>query len=250
VEVFQEGEPEKPEKKTLVNMSTYFLILAGSFVLPLLLSFDRKVAFYKNWKYLFPAVFITAAIFIVWDVYFTRIGVWGFAPEHLSGIHLVSLPLEECLFFVVIPYASVFTYDVVKAYFLKIKGNRIAGILNLVLLGASVALTIIYRDRAYTLSTFFLVSILLILHQWILKREWMNRFYFSYALVLFPFLIVNGLLTGTAIPGEVVWYNDAENIGIRIGTIPVEDIFYGFSLILMNVTLYEYFRGTEHPGRR
>jgi lycopene cyclase domain-containing protein len=51
-------------------------------------------------------------------------------------------------------------------------------------------------------------------------------------------LIVNGLLT--ALP--VVIYNDLENIGVRIGSIPVEDFFYCFILLLMNISLYEYFQ--------
>lgn len=229
-------------------MSTYFAILTGAFVLPFLLSFDRKVAFYRNWRYLFPAMVFTGAIFISWDVYFTRNGVWGFSPEHLSGFEILSLPLEEWLFFIVIPYASVFTYDVVKAYFKRIRGNRAAGIINLILLGFSVFMIIIHRDKAYTQSTFIFLGVLLILHQWVFRKEWMNQLYFSYFLVLIPFLLVNGLLTGTAIEGEVVWYNSLEITGLRINTIPVEDVFYGLVLILLNVTLYELFRELRVKG--
>ena len=60
-------------------------------------------------------------------------------------------------------------------------------------------------------------------------------FLVSYAICLIPFLIVNGFLT--AIP--VVQYNDMENLGIRIYTIPFEDIFYGMLLVLMNIVIYE-----------
>jgi lycopene cyclase domain-containing protein len=60
-------------------------------------------------------------------------------------------------------------------------------------------------------------------------------FLISYAICLIPFLIVNGFLT--AIP--VVIYNDAENLGIRIYTIPFEDSFYGMLLVMMNIVIFE-----------
>jgi lycopene cyclase domain-containing protein len=60
--------------------------------------------------------------------------------------------------------------------------------------------------------------------------------------MLIPFFIVNGILTGTGINEEVVWYNDEENLGIRLLTIPVEDIFYAFSLILLNLLLFKKFK--------
>ena len=37
----------------------------------------------------------------------------------------------------------------------------------------------------------------------------------------------------------LVWYNNAENLGVRFFTIPVKDLFYGFELVLGNVILFE-----------
>jgi len=52
---------------------------------------------------------------------------------------------------------------------------------------------------------------------------------------MIPFLIINGVLT--AMP--VLIYNESEIIGIRIYTIPVEDVFYGMLLYLSVLTIYE-----------
>ena len=70
-----------------------------------------------------------------------------------------------------------------------------------------------------------------------------------YFVTLIPFFIVNGLLTGSFIPEEVVYYNDAENLGIRLGTIPIEDAVYGLLMLLMNVTWYEYFK-SRHEKKK
>jgi len=78
------------------------------------------------------------------------------------------------------------------------------------------------------------------------RPRFMGRFYLSYAVILIPFFIINGILTGSWIDGEVVWYNNHENLNVRIGTIPVEDIFYGMLLIWLNVAVYEYLKQHWH----
>ena len=59
-------------------MSLYLWLIVGTITFPFLLSFDRKVHFYTNWKFLFPAITIVALIFMVWDQVFTQEAIWGF----------------------------------------------------------------------------------------------------------------------------------------------------------------------------
>ena len=218
----------------------YLIIDLAAISLPLAFSFYPKANFSKKWKSLWPAILITAIFFLVWDEWFTQMGVWGFNPEYLSGIYLSSLPIEEILFFICIPYACVFTYEAVgflsKRDYLKSYAPKItlSLIVLLFIIGA------LHTDRWYTSTTFLSCVLFLLYLHFIFKPDYLGKFYLSFLFILIPFFIVNGILTGTGIESQVVWYNDAENLGIRMGTIPVEDTFYGMLLILMNVTIFEF----------
>jgi len=223
---------------------TYFIILAASLAGPLALSFDKKVAFYKNWKYLFPAMLIPALLYIGWDIYFTSKGVWSFNEVYITGIKLINLPLEEVLFFFIVPYCCVFIYACIRSYFPSLVNKKKADLV-LKLLAVLLLITgIVYFNKYYTGWTFIATgAFILILY---LFRSYFKgfdavSFLISFIICLIPFLTVNGFLT--AIP--VVQYNDAENLGIRIYTIPFEDTFYGMLLILMNIVIYEKIKGQK-----
>jgi len=218
---------------------TYFLILGCTLAGPLLLSFDKKVAFYKKWKPLLLAMLIPAAIYITWDIYFTSKGIWSFNEKYYVGeLKVFNLPLEEILFFFVVPYCCVFIYECVRVYFPQ-KKNKKAG--DTILKGLAFALLLLgcyFFGRDYTSWTFIFTAIFIVLVSSpgkYFKNFDATAFLISYVVILVPFLLVNGLLT--AIP--VVLYNDAENLGIRIYTIPFEDVFYGMLLVMMNIAFYE-----------
>lgn len=219
--------------------SLYLIVNIASFIVPFIFSFHPKLAFYKKWRFLWPAIILTAIPFISWDVYFTRIGVWGFNPDYLSGLSILNLPYEEVLFFICIPYACLFTYHCLGILIEKDLFSKYGSWITAVILIMLTFLAFIFSDRLYTVVTFGLLILLLVFIRVVLKPTWLSRFYFSYLILLVPFTIVNGVLTGTGIQEAVVWYNSNEIMGIRYLTIPVEDIFYGMLLILLNVLIYE-----------
>jgi lycopene cyclase domain-containing protein len=186
------------------------------------------------------AILIPAAIFIVWDELFTQLGVWGFNPKYLTGVYTGSLPVEEVLFFICIPYACVFTYEalnyLVKRDYFKSSEKSITVFLVIILLITGFT----NLDKWYTSVTCIAMAVFLSALQFIFKTKFLSRFYFAYLFILIPFFMVNGILTGTGLDEPVVWYNNAENLGIRMGTIPIEDTFYGMLLLLMNVSIFEW----------
>jgi lycopene cyclase domain-containing protein len=221
---------------------TYLLLNIIAIVVPVYYSFDKRTYFFGDLKYFMPAMLITLFFFISWDILFTYFGVWGFNPKYLTGITIINLPLEEWLFFVTIPYACVFTYISLNYLIKKDYFGNFANYISWVLIILLSVISISYYQRIYTSITFGLTAIMILLHVLVLKTSYMGRFYFSYLFILAPFLIINGILTGSFIEEQVVWYDDTQNLGIRIFTIPVEDTVYGMLLVLMNVTFFEAFR--------
>lgn len=219
----------------------YLTLDLASISFPLIFSFWKKAPFYKEWRWALPGIIVTAIFFIIWDELFTQLGVWGFNPRYLTGYNLGSLPIEEVLFFFCIPYACLFTYFAIN----KLARDRWSGIQELIskfIIVASMGIGMYYMEKAYTSSTFILLAVFLAAQFFKLRPNYMGRFYFAYLFILIPFFIVNGILTGSFIDEEVVWYDNSENLGLRIGTIPVEDIFYGMLMIVMSVTIYEYLK--------
>jgi len=222
-------------------MSLYLKIELLSLAVPLIFSFDKKVAFYKHWKYLFPAILITAVFFIAVDIYFTGTGIWGFNPEYTSSLYLAGIPAEEFLFFLIIPYCSIFIHYVLIAYFPDriLNGKftfRLTGILIILL----ILISIFNISRTYTAFYSFFLALLLLITLFF-RLNILRTFYLSFLIILIPFFIVNGILTGSFIEGEVVWYNTMEITGIRIFTVPVEDTIYGFSMIFSGLLLMDIF---------
>jgi lycopene cyclase domain-containing protein len=221
--------------------STYLLVNVFTIIVPLLFSFHPKLKFYKKWKTFFKASVLAGSAFILWDILFTRMGVWGFHPDYVSGIYFINLPIEEILFFICIPFACVFTYHCLNLFFRIEWRSKTENRVVLALSSALLIAGIYFHAKLYTCSTFVSLSFLLLFLKYVAKANWLGKLLMIYPVLLVPFFIVNGILTGTGIPEPVVWYNNSENLGIRLLTIPFEDLFYGFELILLNVFLYEYF---------
>jgi lycopene cyclase domain-containing protein len=220
----------------------YVFINLGAICVPFITSFDRRLRFDKQWRFIFPSIFLTMAVFIPWDMLKTHLAVWGFNPKYLLGIYLGNLPVEEWMFFIAIPYACMFTYHSLNYL---VKKDYIARYADRMTLALAVLLLVVgsfNTSRLYTSVTFISTGGFLLFHHHFIRAAYMGRFYLMYLVTLIPFFIVNGLLTGSFIPEEVVYYDDTQNLGIRLGTIPIEDMVYGLLMLLMNVTWFEYFK--------
>lgn len=217
----------------------YLLIDFCTVIVPFLFSFHPKLQFYKHFKEFFLSSFIVGLLFVLWDIYFTAIGVWGFNPSYLVGVYFFNLPIEELLFFICVPFACVYSYHCLNLFYdfsMEQKSEqRVVAIFSVVLL----VMGFLFYNRLYSSVTFISLALLLVYFSFIKRTSWLGKLMKIYLFLLVPFFIVNGILTGTGLEAPIVWYNNQENLGVRLLTIPIEDAFYGFELILLNVFFFE-----------
>lgn len=228
-------------------MSVYAWVILGTIIGPFFLSFDRKVHFYTYWKALFPSVLIVGILFLIWDEYFTQLGIWGFNTTYLTGIFIGHLPIEEVAFFLVVPYACVFIYEVLKAYLPKVAVKKLGHFFAFGFTLAGLVFGIMNMDNWYTASACILSAMLTIGFYFVNRVEWYSSFVLTFIIAMIPFFIVNGILTGAVTDQPIVWYNEQHIMGIRILTIPLEDVFYNYSMLLPIIGLYEYFKKRYNP---
>jgi lycopene cyclase domain-containing protein len=207
---------------------TYLILDLFTLASTLALSFDKKVAFYRQWPYLFPGILVGMMVFVPWDIAFTVHGIWGFNPDYLTGYSLWHLPLEEWLFFIAVPYASVFIYACLEAYFGD-PWKRLNGLVWWFWLVLSFLCFLVGYEKWYPLITFSLLISGLLLHRLVWGTQYMGRLGLMWLVHLLPFFFVNGVLT--ALP--IVWYNNNENLNLRLGSVPFEDAFYSLLLLLI-----------------
>lgn len=219
---------------------SYLLINLACIIVPFIASFYPKHSFAKQWKSFFLANFIVGLFFIVWDIIFTKMGVWGFNPDYLTGINIINLPLEEILFFLCIPYCCVFTYYAMTYLLKKDPLEKINEWLLWLFMVIALIMIIFGYDQLYTFFTGLFTLLFLIWIKW--KKIDYRYIFLSYFMILPFFFASNGLLTGSFLESPIVWYDDTQNFGIRMFTIPVEDSIYGFLLIIMNIVLFNFFR--------
>lgn len=222
--------------------SKYLYLLIDLLVLavPLAAGFYLKFPLYKNWKYIAIGLVATAVFFLLLDELLTQFGILSVNERYITGIYVSSLPVEELLFFLFIPFAGVFTYFMLNHIFEKDRlfphQELISSALIIVLLIAGMY----HKEKLYTAAAFLLPAVFLTFQMLKLRPRYMGRFYSAYAFLLVPLVIVNGVLTGAFTDEEVVRYNDTQYLGVLVGTIPIENFFYSMLLMVMPIAIFEW----------
>jgi lycopene cyclase domain-containing protein len=99
-----------------MNHFEYLLVLLFSGFIPFLFTFHPHSKIKKHLEPLFKAIFISAIPWIIWDIWATWRGHWGFNPDYILGLKFINLPIEEVAFFIVIPFCSIFVWTLIRDF--------------------------------------------------------------------------------------------------------------------------------------
>lgn len=95
----------------LAYLGVLAFIVVGTGWLELVL----RTRVYRRWRRLLLSLLPVLVVFCLWDLYAVAQGHWTFDERRTTGVLLGSLPLEEVLFFLVVPIASILTLEAVRS---------------------------------------------------------------------------------------------------------------------------------------
>jgi lycopene cyclase domain-containing protein len=219
-------------------MSEYLLINIVVIIVPAILTFERKLKFYKNQPAVFLSILVVGLVYLIWDIVATERGDWSFNEKYLLGVTIFNLPLEEVLFFITIPYAVIFLFETAKYY---IKDNEIVYYCRLYTYASAffILSSLLFINQTYTMTVLLFTGIYFLTAKFLNPSLLRSKIYWYFIMFTYlPFFIVNYILTSL----PIVSYGDQAIWGIKVFTIPVEDFFYSFTLLSFNLLIYTKFK--------
>lgn len=103
----------------------YLGVLLGCLVGALWLEPVLRVGVLRRWRRLLLTLLPVAVVFTAWDLAAIAAGHWSFDPAQTTGVLLPGrLPLEELLFFLVVPVCAVLGFEAVRTVLARRERRR------------------------------------------------------------------------------------------------------------------------------
>lgn len=207
---------------------------------PLFFGSLKRFYFLNYFREALISIIIAAIPFLIWDISVTD-RHWFFADEYTLGFRILGLPFEEILFFFTVPYACLFTWQMVKKFstsneIIKDNSKFSTYLTTLIILFFITALISLFFGKEYTALASFIFALSLIFDEKFGAQIFFSKRFLNYFLfVSFFTLIFNGYLTWR----PIVTYDEIYQLGFRIITIPIEDFFFGYALLILATSIFE-----------
>jgi lycopene cyclase domain-containing protein len=222
-------------------MSLYLLINFFIILFPFIFSFDKRINFFSKLKSIVYSILITGGLFALWDVFAAFRTHWFFNPDYVFGVYFLTLPIEEWLFFVTVPFACLFVFEslnvLVKDKIVFDKKNKLVSVLPYVFAFLLIVSSFLFLPKEYTFLAILASGLMIVLIAKFSNLFYRKLYWIYFGLTLGLFLIFNYILT--SIP--IITYNSSMILNFRVTTIPLEDFFFNFAMLSLLVFCYTFF---------
>jgi len=112
-------------RSVVADRYQYLVLMAACVLITLPLEFVLRARIYRRPRRYLVALLPVVVVFSIWDVVAIAREHWWYSPAYTTGVILpAGLPLEELVFFVVIPTCGLLTYEAVGTVLGWVRGWR------------------------------------------------------------------------------------------------------------------------------
>jgi len=117
--------PTRARGRCEIDRYQYLLLMAACLLVTLPLEFLLGARVYRRLRALLWALVPVVLIFAVWDIVGILRGHWTYSPRYVTGLQLgLGMPVEELVFFVVIPVCGLLSYEAVGSGLERLRRRR------------------------------------------------------------------------------------------------------------------------------
>jgi len=220
-------------------MHTSFLFIDILILLaPILVSFFIKMQFYRKWKFAIIGIGFASLLFVIWDMFFTRLGVWTYNPEQNVGLYVYNLPFEDVLFYLVIAYTSLYIYECLRVFFPEIVHPKLGKLFGWLIVTICSITLFNHYDQIFTSVTALLLIVTYLNHLWVTRGDYLWHLFLAWIITTIPMMLIYGFLTG--IP--ILIFENEYILGYRLGPIPIELFFQNLLFLTWMIWIYERYK--------
>jgi lycopene cyclase domain-containing protein len=211
-------------------------VLAGPAALSLAPGPTRWV---HRWGMALAATLLGGAPWVIWDICVAG-HHWDFNPRFVLGPELAGLPLEEWGFFFVVPFACLFSWEILLKGPLGVRRTWLRRASQAGAALAPLALLLLALGApSYTVLSVGSAACPFLLDAVQRERVFDNPRAWGFLAMVAGFTVAfNNVLTGL----PIVTYNEQAQLGIRLATMPVEDLGFGLGHLGVVLVIYEALR--------
>lgn len=223
---------------------TYLFIDLFITVVFFVFSFHPGIRFNRFFSSFFKASLLVMIPFLIWDIWFQSLQVWWFNERYLMGIKLFSLPVEEVLFFVCMPFSWIFVYFCLEKFIRIGVGARMEQFLIYTLVATFFIWGMVEYEHIYSCFTFLTASLTLLFLNYSQTEQFIGKATLVYLLILlgvFPIYGAVMAILGSTEP--ILLYNPEHYLQIKFGMVWIEELVYWYELFLWNLFFFKMFAG-------